>query len=463
MALPACMLCLALACALMVWTCAHPARVVSLASLTRAAVDTLPSGICLGNTSGVPILVNNRMDQLACTLTGHSILDARAFWRDLSELGCARLLDGDKLGARTLEVTAPDGSIWQFVHCKTISRPSYLQIQAIDVTAIARARAETSATNELLREQNARQQLLLQDVEKINLKRETLSARMQAHRSLGECLLMTQKAQEKVAAGTAGRERDQLLLELVGRWQVVLRGLGSVGPASEEGTSDVAELEDVAALIGCRIAWAGQLPEDKAARSMVLSAVREALSNAARHARATALNVSCEQQDGWTWGFGPFGFGFGFGNSGAQQRQQSQPNYDGYDEEASNRIRAAVNYINSGYYAEAWTALQSLSYRSALWYYLAAIANSGLGNNLTAQQFAEKACEMEPNNAEYRQLLEQFRGGSSWYQDRGVGYGRTVGPMGNMCIRSAVAMMICFCCSSGAGAGLSYLPCLCCL
>ena len=278
MALPACMLCLALACALMVWTCAHPARVVSLASLTRAAVDTLPSGICLGNTSGVPILVNNRMDQLACTLTGHSILDARAFWRDLSELGCARLLDGDKLGARTLEVTAPDGSIWQFVHCKTISRPSYLQIQAIDVTAIARARAETSATNELLREQNARQQLLLQDVEKINLKRETLSARMQAHRSLGECLLMTQKAQEKV----------------------VLRGLGSVGPASEEGTSDVAELEDVAALIGCRIAWAGQLPEDKAARSMVLSAVREALSNAARHARATALNVSCEQQDGWS-------------------------------------------------------------------------------------------------------------------------------------------------------------------
>ncbi len=123
---------------------------------------------------------------------------------------------------------------------------------------------------------------------------------MQAHRSLGECLLMTQKAQEKVAAGTAGRERDQLLLELVGRWQVVLRGLGSVGPASEEGTSDVAELEDVAALIGCRIAWAGQLPEDKAARSMVLSAVREALSNAARHARATALNVSCEQQDGWS-------------------------------------------------------------------------------------------------------------------------------------------------------------------
>ena len=300
MALPACMLCLALACALMVWTCAHPARVVSLASLTRAAVDTLPSGICLGNTSGVPILVNNRMDQLACTLTGHSILDARAFWRDLSELGCARLLDGDKLGARTLEVTAPDGSIWQFVHCKTISRPSYLQIQAIDVTAIARARAETSATNELLREQNARQQLLLQDVEKINLKRETLSARMQAHRSLGECLLMTQKAQEQVKAGLDEQARDALLLKLVGRWDAVLRGLGHAEPTEKTGGSDLAELEGVAALIGCRVVWSGELPAEKVARSLVLSAVREALSNAARHAHATALNVCCEQQDGWT-------------------------------------------------------------------------------------------------------------------------------------------------------------------
>ena len=66
MALPACMLCLALACALMVWTCAHPARVVSLASLTRAAVDTLPSGICLGNTSGVPILHTDRPFHPGC-------------------------------------------------------------------------------------------------------------------------------------------------------------------------------------------------------------------------------------------------------------------------------------------------------------------------------------------------------------------------------------------------------------
>ena len=166
-------------------------------------------------------------------------------------------------------------------------------------------------------------------------------------------------------------------------------------------------------------------------------------------------DYSEQGQDGWSWGFGPFGFGFGFGG-GQQQQRQNQPRYEGYDEEDSNRIHAALNYINAGHYSEAWTTLQTLSYRSALWYYLAAYANAGLGNNLTAQEFAKKACEMEPNNAEYRQLLEQLQGGSSWYQNQGLDFGRSGVPMTNMCLRYAVCMAICYCCGGGTGIPLYF-------
>ena len=162
------------------------------------------------------------------------------------------------------------------------------------------------------------------------------------------------------------------------------------------------------------------------------------------------------QQDagGWSWGFGPFGFGFGdFGQS--QQSSRQNQNYDGYDKEDSNRLRAAVNYINAGHYSEAWTVLSSLTYRSALWYYLAAIANSGMGNNMTAQDYAKKAVELEPNNPDYLQLLSQLQGGSSWYQNQGMGYGRSSVPMSNLCLRGALCMLLCFCCGGGAG---SYLP-----
>ena len=160
-------------------------------------------------------------------------------------------------------------------------------------------------------------------------------------------------------------------------------------------------------------------------------------------------------QDGWNWGFGPFGFGFGYGGNSGYQQRQTAPKYDGYDEEESGRIAAAVNYINAGHYAEAWNVLQSLSYRSALWYYLAAYANAGLGNKMTAQDFAKKACEMEPNNMEYQQLLNQLQGGSNWYQNQGTSFGRSSVPMSNLCTRAAIAMLCCFCCGGGTG---SYLP-----
>lgn len=162
---------------------------------------------------------------------------------------------------------------------------------------------------------------------------------------------------------------------------------------------------------------------------------------------------------GWSWGFGPFGFGFG-DFSGSQQSARQNQNYEGYDEEDSNRLRATVNYINAGHYSEALTVLQSLSYRSALWYYLSAIANSGMGNNMTAQEHAKKAVEMEPNNPDYLQLLSQLQAGSSWYQSQGAGFGRSGVQMSNMCTRAALLMMCCFCCGGGAG---SYLPCLFCL
>ena len=83
-----------------------------------------------------------------------------------------------------------------------------------------------------------------------------------------------------------------------------------------------------------------------------------------------------------------------------------------------------VSYINAGHYQEAWNALQSVQNRQALWYYLAAAAADGMGNNVTAAEYAEKACSLEPDNPEYASLLQRLRGGGSWYERRGMNVGR---------------------------------------
>lgn len=159
-------------------------------------------------------------------------------------------------------------------------------------------------------------------------------------------------------------------------------------------------------------------------------------------------------QGGGFGGFGDFGFG-GFGGFG----QQSQST--GYEEEP--RLRAAGNYIRSGYYREARTTLDGMGLheRNARWYYYSAIANSGLGNNVAALEHAKKAAAMEPDNGDYRNLAARFESGGSWYTQRQAAYGYPTMGGGNICLKLCIANMICnICCGSGGmccgGRGIYY-------
>lgn len=150
------------------------------------------------------------------------------------------------------------------------------------------------------------------------------------------------------------------------------------------------------------------------------------------------------QGGGSFWGFGgPFG-GFGYGSFG-------QGMDTGYEE--NNHIRSAGNYIRNGYYKEARTALDGMEARdrSARWYYYSAIAHSGLGNNVAALEHAKRASAMEPDNMDYRNLVQQFESGGSWYEQRRAQYGYPTFGAGNLCARWLCTMMMCNVCCLGGG------------
>ena len=138
-------------------------------------------------------------------------------------------------------------------------------------------------------------------------------------------------------------------------------------------------------------------------------------------------------------GFGGFHGGFaGSGNTG-------------YEEDS--HLRAAGSYIRNGYYKEARTVLDNmgLQERRARWYYYSAIANAGLGNSVAALEHARKAAALEPNNAEYRSLLNQLESGGNWYQQRQAMYGYPVMGGSNLCLKICIAKMVCNCCCGGGG------------
>ena len=109
---------------------------------------------------------------------------------------------------------------------------------------------------------------------------------------------------------------------------------------------------------------------------------------------------------GGNTGYGGFG---GFGGYGGSQSNS------GYQDEEAIRRQAASNYVQSGHYQEAMNVLSSLKERNAQWYYLSAVANMGLGNNVNAMNHIREAVRLEPDNMQYRMMLQRMEGGGSWY------------------------------------------------
>lgn len=130
------------------------------------------------------------------------------------------------------------------------------------------------------------------------------------------------------------------------------------------------------------------------------------------------------------FGFDPFGFGFGsYGYGSAQQDPQ---------------LQAAYSYITNRRYAEARRVLDAMQQRSGYWYYCSALAHHGMGNTADALRDARYAVQLEPNNLQYRQLLQQLQNPGQAYRNRAQTYSTGFGP-GSFCLRLALLNLLCSC------------------
>ncbi len=145
-------------------------------------------------------------------------------------------------------------------------------------------------------------------------------------------------------------------------------------------------------------------------------------------------------------GFGGFGSFGGFGGFGGYNSQNSSSS----GSQETIELNAAQNYINNRCYNEALNVLNNISSRTARWYYLHSIANSGLGNNISALEDARKAVQLDPSNMLYRQLLSSLESGGQWYQHQETSYGgRPRNASSNCCWEFLCLNLICNCCCNG--------------
>ena len=141
------------------------------------------------------------------------------------------------------------------------------------------------------------------------------------------------------------------------------------------------------------------------------------------------------------FGFGGFnGFGGGFGAKNEYGNSE-----DGI------HMQAAANYINNRHYQEALNVLESVNDRRSQWYYYAAMAHGGLGNNVKAMEYAEQAYRMEPGNVMYQELYNRLRSGGSWYRGMQSPYSGSMFGTDNFCLKLCIWNLVCNICFGGSG------------
>ena len=270
------------------------------AKMIKKAIDSYPGGICFSALDGRVILVNEKMNKLVLELTGHTILNAKVTWEELEDFannGKAEKLpqswlpkDTDNESPRQqLFFHFSGSSIWRFE--LRFLDSNTVQIEAAEITKLYRLSEELYENTIRLQEMQKRQKSLLDSIVEVNLNKEILAAKMHIHDELGHCLLVTTKAITEDSLA----ENADVLRE---NWNSAIRDFSNIPTVWTVPDSTLqSELLQVAELIGCKVIFLGEQPKSRKALQLLYAAIREALTNAVRHAEATELTVKIEQDE----------------------------------------------------------------------------------------------------------------------------------------------------------------------
>ena len=133
-----------------------------------------------------------------------------------------------------------------------------------------------------------------------------------------------------------------------------------------------------------------------------------------------------KHQTAGSQGYNPYGqsyggYGYGYNPFGGYYQQQQRSYQQKY---ADSYLQAAYNYILYRRYRDALNMLaQYQGVRGAEWYYLSALANHGIGSQVTALEHIRKAVSMDPGNQEYLNALNIMEQGGRAYRQQAGNFG----------------------------------------
>ena len=256
----------------------------------RLAINSLPCGLCFYRDRGQPLLINDKMNEIAYRITGKSIFNAETFWEIALEKQIENIVDKDSESENTILVRL-GGAVLQ-IRKEVMKKRSGMvitQLEMNDITELYNTVKNYNKANEQLKELYEKMQNLLSEVVELNQAKELLNIKSAVHNEFGECITATLQALNSGNTDT----------DILHQWENVLSKFSNLGESgSEEKNAPEKELIRAAELIGCKLIFNGGLPSDSRYRVLLCAAAREALNNAVSHANADIVTVEITETEG---------------------------------------------------------------------------------------------------------------------------------------------------------------------
>lgn len=265
---------------------------------TIETINVIPVGILYLDPRGRPLLMNRCMRKNLVELHMPTDLgDMSSTWNDLRKLSMQMPessanrahIDLDRFGGDRAVVEISPSEIRLFVRDSvTVSGRPFERVVGLDVTEYAHAYDRLAQANHLLELAGQELQAQIEEVKKVADNAAYLRMRARVHDVIGQRLSILHRYLEEGRLDDESLEQiDPLLRSIVAD----LRSGGASEPAEQLG-----DIVHAFGLVSVQIDVEGALPEDTRVAAAFLQIIREASTNATKHAQAHRVHVRLWQE-----------------------------------------------------------------------------------------------------------------------------------------------------------------------
>ncbi len=258
----------------------------------KETADLLPIGLCYFWDNGVVKLVNPSMNELSKAFTGEIVRNGKAFSQIVEKRASLGGMTAIHIDGTDPVYALPDGRVVRFhtsrleVHGNMIN-----ELVAIEITNEYDLWKTLRSDTQRLSAINRRMELLGKQIDEMIAEKEVLDAKVRIHDSMGRTILATKKYLE------SGDPKDREHLDEY--WsRVLLLVHANVKTQASQGPK--ADLVEAGRVLGLEVQFEGHFPTDRDGKALeyLMSGARECMTNACRHAGASVLSISSQEENG---------------------------------------------------------------------------------------------------------------------------------------------------------------------